>query len=95
MIIYRNLNETIGFNIKAWREIKGLKQEWLATKIGLCKSSLSQMETGKTEITISRLSEIAVVLEIDIFLLFENPCERLKNTPTESPISFTNDKGLL
>lgn len=77
----KGLNEKIGTNIKAWREIKGIKQEWLASKIGIGKSSLSQIETGKTEITISRLAEIADVLEIHIFLLFESPYERLTNTP--------------
>lgn len=95
MRIKKDLNETIGSNIKAWREIKGIKQEWLATKIDLGKSSLSQIETGKTEITVSRLSEIAMVLEIGIFLLFENPYERLTNTSPESPINLTNDKRLL
>jgi hypothetical protein len=34
MRIYRNLNETIGFNIKAYVN-KRAKTEWLATKIGL------------------------------------------------------------
>jgi transcriptional regulator with XRE-family HTH domain len=77
MRIKKDINETIGFNIKAWREVKGVKQEWLATKIGLGKSSLSQIENGITEITVSRLSEIADVLEIQLLHLFENPYDRL------------------
>jgi transcriptional regulator with XRE-family HTH domain len=77
MRIKKDINETIGFNIKAWREVKGVKQEWLATKIGLGKSSLSQIENGITEITVSRLSEIADVLGIQLLHLFENPYDRL------------------
>ncbi|WP_276503044.1 helix-turn-helix domain-containing protein [Terrimonas pollutisoli] len=80
MRINNDLNETVGCNIKAWRTIKGFKQEWLAAKINLSKSSLSQIENGKTEITISRLSEIADVLEIHLFDLFGNPHERLTHT---------------
>lgn len=94
MRIKKDINETIGFNIKAWREVKGVKQEWLATKIGLGKSSLSQIENGKTEITISRLLKIAEVLEIHLFHLFENPYERFTDTtpPPQLSINLTTGK---
>lgn len=80
MKIKNQLNRNVGANIKAWREIRGVKQEWMAAKIGLCKSSLSQIENGKTEIPITRLSEIAVILEIKLSDLFECPYEKLNQS---------------
>jgi transcriptional regulator with XRE-family HTH domain len=67
---------TVGRNIRAWRELKGLKQEYLATKVGICKSTLSYIENGVSDVGITRLAEIAAELEIQILQLFIHPLEQ-------------------
>lgn len=36
---------------------KGIKQESLATELGISKAALSQIENGKTDITVTALSK--------------------------------------
>ncbi|MGI8950094.1 MAG: helix-turn-helix domain-containing protein [Chitinophagaceae bacterium] len=66
-------SELIGRNIKKWREFKGIKQDTLAQKLGITSAALSQIENGKSDISINRVEQIAEALEIDILLLLSNP----------------------
>ena len=63
----------IGINIKRWREFKEIKQEELARKLKITAAALSHIETGKTDITISRIEQIAETLQIDFVDLFSSP----------------------
>jgi transcriptional regulator with XRE-family HTH domain len=66
-------NEQIGHNIKRWREFKEIKQEQLARRLKITSAALSQLENGKIDITVSRIEQIAEVLEIDFSLLLSSP----------------------
>ena len=61
----------VGNNIRKWRTLKGIKQEVLAEELEISKVSISKIETGKTDVPLRRLFDIASALEIDIQMLFE------------------------
>jgi len=55
----------IGKNIKAFREIKNLTQEYVATKLNMSTANYSNLENGKIELTLSRLIKIAEIMDVD------------------------------
>ena len=66
------INEkTIGENIRKIRKHAGITLDALAEKVGITKSALSKIETGKTSTPIATLLRIAKALAVDItnFLL--------------------------
>ena len=64
----------VASNIRKWRTLRGIKQEALATILNISSVSLSKIETGKTNIPILRLFEIAIALNIKVQMLFIDPC---------------------
>lgn len=56
----------VGHKIKAFREMKGISQEYLAGKIGMSQNNLSKIEKGDIKVSFERLCEIADFLEADI-----------------------------
>ena len=55
--------------IKLWREHRGLTQQELATRSGISKAYLSQIETGKRQGTVETISAIARSLEVPLDVL--------------------------
>jgi transcriptional regulator with XRE-family HTH domain len=56
----------IGNKIKKLREIKGLKQEFMAEQLNISQQSYSNIENGKIDVPFSKLETIAEVLGIKI-----------------------------
>ena len=56
-------------SIKLWREHRGLTQQELATRAGISKPYLSQIETGKRQGTVETLSAIARSLDVPLDVL--------------------------
>jgi transcriptional regulator with XRE-family HTH domain len=56
---------TIGDKIRKVREIKSLKQEWVASQLGLSITAYGNLERGDSAVTVARLEEIAKVLDVD------------------------------
>lgn len=65
----KELYTRIGDRIRKLRKDKGLSLNELARRSGFAKSYLSQIENLKREPSISALSQIAYVLEVDILFL--------------------------
>ena len=65
--------EIIGRNIQRHREMAELKQDSLAKLLGITPSALSQIETGKTDISVSRIEQIAEALDRSFFELITTP----------------------
>ena len=61
---------TIGNNIKTNRKKQNLTQIELAVAVGIDRAYLSEIENGKTNISINILFAISDALEIDINELF-------------------------
>ena len=54
-----------GQKIRKIREIRGYKQEYLADQLGMSAKSFGKIESGETSLSISRLQQIAKVLDVD------------------------------
>ena len=63
----------IGNYIRKWRQLKGMKQDGLASEIEISKVSISKIETGRADISLLRLFAIASALQIQVQLLFSDP----------------------
>ena len=50
--------------IKQIRELKNITQEHVANELGLSTRAYSKIETGETQLTISRLNEISGILGV-------------------------------
>ncbi len=61
----------LGNKIRKIREIKGLKQENVADKIGLSLSSYGKIERGEVKLSVERLSTIAAAMELPINAILE------------------------
>ncbi len=61
--------EAIGRRIAVYRKSAGLTQAQLSESLDISDSYISQIERGKSKISLQRLSEIADILNIDIALL--------------------------
>jgi len=57
-------------NIKRFRELKNLSREYIAAELDMSVSGYSKIERGEVDLTISRIKQIAGVLEVDVGLLF-------------------------
>jgi len=57
--------------LRIWREYRDLTQDALAEKVGVGKSYISQIETGRREGSVSVYRAIAKALQIDIDDLVE------------------------
>lgn len=56
----------IGENIRILREIKGYKQDYMAMMLDMSQSGYAKLESGKSSITIQKLTEISKILEVDL-----------------------------
>lgn len=66
----RQNRETIGKQVRHYREKKGLSQAELAEIMEVNHSTISKIETGKFAITIDYLAKLAWYLDFDIELHF-------------------------
>ena len=71
----------IGQNIRKWRLLKEIKQEQLAAKLGITKGALSNIENNKTNISLQRIDEIAIILGLESMKLFVNPIDLILTLP--------------
>jgi transcriptional regulator with XRE-family HTH domain len=54
----------LGEKVRIIREMRGLKQGELAAKLGLTAGAYSNMERGISDMTVTRLQEIAKILQV-------------------------------
>ncbi|WP_113636058.1 helix-turn-helix domain-containing protein [Nubsella zeaxanthinifaciens] len=59
--------------IRSIRASKGFSQEYIANELGIKQAAYSNIESGKSDITLNRLHDIANLLEVSIFdLIIDN-----------------------
>ncbi len=61
--------------LKEILEERGIKQKFIADKLGVSVSSVSLWVVGKTQPTISNLKKIAEVLNVDVSLIINGKKE--------------------
>jgi len=81
--------------IKKLRELRNYSQEYMAENIGVSQVTYSRMETGQTKLNISRMQQIAEVLEIDLIRLFSFDEDEIfcKTTPSQRKHISTCDRN--
>ncbi|MFD2871190.1 helix-turn-helix domain-containing protein [Mucilaginibacter ximonensis] len=78
----KKTNKTIGQNIRTLRHQRGWSQEDVANRLGISIPAFSKIETGVTDINLSRLEQIADIYEIDVVQIIALESEDVEQTPS-------------
>ncbi|RVT99743.1 XRE family transcriptional regulator [Mucilaginibacter limnophilus] len=65
--------KTIGELIRVQRAIKGYSQEYMAFQLEISQPAYSKIERNESDITVTRVFEIAEILEISAYELMPKP----------------------
>lgn len=65
------ITKEVGRRIREARELKGMTQEELATKLGTGKSTVSKYENGSINPSLELLNRIAIVLGLEFGVTFK------------------------
>lgn len=60
-----DLQRTVGRNLRAYREARGLSQEAFADQLGVHRTYMGGLERGERNLTLKSLERLADRLEID------------------------------
>ena len=81
-ILKKKTNKSVGQNIRTIRHQRGWSQEDVANRLGISIPAFSKIETGVTDINLSRLEQIANIYEVSVVTLLA-----LDATDTEPQVS--------
>ena len=73
------IQQTIGKNIKLFREAQSVNQEQLAEFLGVKRPMISYYENGEREIPMPQLEKLANFFGVDIGVLMEENSEHIKS----------------
>ncbi|MBP7156468.1 MAG: helix-turn-helix transcriptional regulator [Flavobacteriales bacterium] len=59
-------NKTIGRRIRSFRNLRGLSQAEVAGKLKMDPGGYSRLESGESEVSVKRLSDLASVLDVSL-----------------------------
>src|SRR5882757_9163176 len=83
----KKTNKTIGKNIRTLRHQHGWSQEDVANRLGISIPAFSKIETGVTDINLSRLEQIANIFEINVAQILSIDAEDMDITPSNLSIA--------
>ncbi len=84
----------IGEKIRKIRELKGLKQENIATALGMSVTAYGNLERGDTNLTYEKLEQIAGVLEVPVQDIVTMPDEiSINNFSSNTGVQFGTNYG--
>src|SRR5687767_7701814 len=78
------IEKRFGMAVKSWRERVHLSQEELATRAGLHRSYVSDMERGARNISLKSIGKVADALQISLWNLFAEFNDRSGAEPLTS-----------
>jgi transcriptional regulator with XRE-family HTH domain len=84
--------KNIGDNIKKFRELKNITREQLASDLKMSLSNYSKIERGEIDLTISRVHEIANILEIDVSQILNFDATQIFNISNNQLVQGVNAK---
>lgn len=79
MLFLKTRLENIGHNIRQRRKLLNLSQIDVAVDVGIDRAYLSEIENGRTNVTIGILYAIADSLNVSLIDLLTEPSERIKS----------------
>ncbi|MDB5136885.1 MAG: helix-turn-helix transcriptional regulator [Mucilaginibacter sp.] len=81
-LIKTDIGLSVGKSIRNLRELKGWNQEIIAKRLNISIPAFSKIETGVTDVNLSRLEQIALIFELNVANLVSD-CS--KQTPISRP----------
>jgi len=66
-----HLNEIVSKNVRTLREIRGLSQHQLGKRLGFSNTYISEIESGRLNISLKVVERLARALEVPFSMLFE------------------------
>ena len=67
--LQKKTNKSVGKNIRTLRHQHGWSQEDVANRLGISIPAFSKIETGVTDVNLSRLEQIASIYEVNVINL--------------------------
>src|SRR5690554_1476295 len=71
-------------NIRQLRELNNLTQTYMAQKLNMSTASYSKLESGQTDITLSKIEQIAKILNVEL--------ENILNFDSSQIFNFSQDQ---
>jgi len=86
-ILKKKTNKSVGVNIRTLRHQHGWSQEDIADRLGISIPAFSKIETGVTDINLSRLEQIANVFEVTVVYLLAMDVKETEHEPSNLSIA--------
>jgi len=83
----KKTNKSVGMNIRTLRHQHGWSQEDVADRLGISIPAFSKIETGVTDINLSRLEQIANVYEVSVVYLLSMDAKDVEHEPSNLSIA--------
>jgi transcriptional regulator with XRE-family HTH domain len=83
----KKTNKSVGVNIRTLRHQHGWSQEDVADRLGISIPAFSKIETGVTDINLSRLEQIANVYEVNVVFLLAMDSKEVEHEPSNLSIA--------
>src|SRR3954471_10350834 len=80
--IKKKTNKSAGKNIRTLRHEHGWSQEDIANRLGISIPAFSKIETGVTDVNLSRLEQIANIYEVSVVQLLTVDSEQTEAAPS-------------
>jgi transcriptional regulator with XRE-family HTH domain len=78
----KTTNKSIGKSIRILRHQHGWSQEDIANRLGISIPAFSKIETGVTDVNLSRLEQIANIYEVSVVQLLNVDNEQVEIAPS-------------
>ncbi|MFC0517138.1 helix-turn-helix domain-containing protein [Mucilaginibacter angelicae] len=85
--IKKKTNKSVGKNIRTLRHQHGWSQEDVANRLGISIPAFSKIETGVTDINLSRLEQIANIFDINVVNLLALDTEEVDMKPSSLSVA--------
>ncbi len=86
----KSTDNSVGKNIRTLRHQRGWSQEDVANRLGISIPAFSKIETGVTDVNLSRLEQIAGIFEVNVINLLSLEAEEVE--PQVSTLSIAQKK---
>ena len=88
-----HLKTTVIKNIKRIREERGLSQAQMAASLEMSKSGYNKVEQGSVDVSVSRVEQIAALLEVQPAVLFEFESSQVFNISQNKYVQGTGARA--
>ncbi|OFY87053.1 MAG: hypothetical protein A3F72_17775 [Bacteroidetes bacterium RIFCSPLOWO2_12_FULL_35_15] len=83
----------IGDNIKKFRELKNITRETMASELSMSLSGYSKIERGEIDLTLSRIQQIAQILDVDMSQILNFDASQIFNVSNNNLVQGLGAKA--